>query len=408
MRVVYLNPSGSMGGAEVALLNIFASIKDVEPDWKLELIISEDGVVAAKARELGVSTSILRFPGSLARIGDAGAGGPAGSEVSRPALLWRLAWATPGVVIYIARLRSLLRRLAPEVIHTNGFKMHVLGALAKPSTVPLIWHIHDYVSMRPFMAHLMKFFRQRCSLVLANSKSVELDIKAVCGDEMPVQTFYNGVDTAVFSPAGPTLNLDSLSGLPPAGPDVVRIGMLATLARWKGHETFLRAISQLPAELPWRAYVIGGALYQTNGAQSSTAELRAMAEQLGISSRVGFTDFVAEPASAMRSLDIVVHASTQPEPFGLVIVEGMACGRAVIASQAGGAAEIIEAEVNALPHTPGDAAGLAKRITELVTNRELRTRLGAAGRATAELHFNRTRLAKELIPIYRTVTATAT
>jgi hypothetical protein len=234
MRVVYLNPSGRMGGAEAALLNILASIREVEPDWKLDLILSEEGVVAAQARALGVSITVLPFPRSLARIGDASTGGPAGSEGSQLALLWRLACATPGIAIYTARLWNLLRTLAPEVIHTNGFKMHILGALAKPSGVPLIWHIHDYVSMRPFMAHLVKMLRKRCSLVLANSNSVGLDIKSVCGDDVPVQTFYNGVDTAVFSPEGPTLDLDSLSGLPPPGHAVVRVGLLGTLARWKG------------------------------------------------------------------------------------------------------------------------------------------------------------------------------
>src|SRR5207247_439443 len=64
--------------------------------------------------------------------------------------------------------------------------------------------------------------------------------------------------------------------------------------------------------------------------------------------RVGFTGFLDDPASAMRALDIVVHASTQPEPFGLVIAEGMACGRAVIASRSGGSVEFIESGTNAL------------------------------------------------------------
>ena len=108
----------------------------------------------------------------------------------------------------------------------------------------------------------------------------------------------------------------------------------------------------------------------------------------------------------MRALDILVHASTEPEPFGLVIAEGMACGRAVIASQAGGAAELFETDVNALSHTPGDAALLAQRIALLAGDRSLRARLGAAARATAEQRFNRTRLATELIPLYRAVTAT--
>src|SRR3989442_10389239 len=278
--------------------------------------------------------------------------------------------------------------------------MHLLGAVAKPRDVPLIWHIHDYVHSRPFMASLMKLFRRRCSIAFANSNSVEQDTRTTVGEELPVKTLYNGIDTTVFCPDGPSLDLDSLSGLSPAGHNTLRIGLLATLARWKGQETFLRAISLLPRELDWRGYVIGGALYQTNGSQYSMAELRALAKELGISDRVGFTDFVDQPAAAMRSLDIVVHASTAPEPFGLVIAEAMACGRAVIASEAGGAAEIIDPELNALLHSPGDTTRLCERITSLGANRELRQRLGLAGRATVQERFNRERLVTDLAPIY--------
>src|SRR5205823_8352220 len=115
---------------------------------------------------------------------------------------------------------------------------------------------------------------------------------------------------------------------------------------------------------------------------------------------VGFTDFVAEPAAAMRALDIVCSSDLEPEPFGLVIAEGMACGRALIASAAGGATEIIDPEVNALSHSPGDAARLAEQIVSLASNVELRQRLGQAGRATVQERFNRERLVKELAPIY--------
>jgi glycosyltransferase involved in cell wall biosynthesis len=392
-----------MGGAEVALLNVLAGIREAEPEWKLDLIVSADGPLAAKARALGVGTSVLPFPRSLARIGDASAGGPAGEQIGRLRLLGRLLFASAGIASYVAKLRKAMRRLEPAVIHTNGFKMHMLGALAKPAEVPLIWHIHDYVSSRPFMARLIKLLHKRCSIVLANSNSVKRDIEAVCGNTVPVQTIYNGVDTAVFSPEGPCLDLDQLSGLPPYGHSVVRVGMLATLARWKGHEVFLRAISLVPPDLPIRAYIIGGALYQTDGSQFSTQELKALAQQLDISNRVGFTGFVEQPASAMRSLDVVVHASTEPEPFGLVIVEGMACGRAVIASESGGAAELFDTGINALAHPPGDAKRLAEQLASLATNSELRRRLGVAGRATVEQRFNRARLAKELVPIYRKV-----
>jgi glycosyltransferase involved in cell wall biosynthesis len=251
--------------------------------------------------------------------------------------------------------------------------------------------------------------------VLVNSNSVKRDVEDVCGTTVPIQTLYNAVDTTVFSSQGATLDLDELCGLPPPAKPVVRVGLLATFARWKGHEVFLRAVSLIPTSIPLRAYIIGDALYQTDGSQYSLAELQALVLQLGTSDRVGFAGFVAEPAAALRSLDVVVHASTQPEPFGMVIIEGMACGRAVIASEAGGAVELIrttiqtdrqanlETEINALGHSPGDAAQLAERIIQLATDPALRARLGAAGRATVEQHFNSDRLGKELGTIYQSV-----
>jgi glycosyltransferase involved in cell wall biosynthesis len=129
-------------------------------------------------------------------------------------------------------------------------------------------------------------------------------------------------------------------------------------------------------------------------------ELRARAEELGISTKVGFTGFVTEPESAIRALDVVVHASTEPEPFGLVIAEAMACGRSVIVSDAGGAVEIVAGGVNAVVHPPGDADALADRIAEVVADLAFRKRLGEAGRATAVERFARTRLAAALAPVY--------
>jgi glycosyltransferase involved in cell wall biosynthesis len=386
---------------------MMASIREAEPDWKLHLIVAEDGVVAERARALGVSTSVLPFPASLARLGDASAGGPAGNIKGRLRLVGQLLFASLAVALYVARLRRLLGRLDPELIHTNGFKMHLLGAMAKGRMVPLIWHFHDYLQARPFMSRLIKLFRRRCSIDLANSNSVKLDVTSVCGDSMPIHTIYNGVDTTVFSPVGGTVDLDLLSGLPAPHRDSLRVGMVGTFARWKGHETFLRAISLLKPDLHVRGYVVGDALYQTDGSQYSIEELKAISNRLGVSGQVGFTGFVDNPAMAIRSLDILVHASTEPEPFGLVIVEGMACGRAVIMSEAGGAAELVEPGINALGHPPGNANRLAEQITALVANADLRRCLGVAGRATVERRFSRSRFATELLPIYRLAVASS-
>jgi glycosyltransferase involved in cell wall biosynthesis len=124
---------------------------------------------------------------------------------------------------------------------------------------------------------------------------------------------------------------------------------------------------------------------------------------LGIADRVGFTGFADDAASAIRALDVVVHASTQPEPFGLVIAEAMACGHAVVASAAGGAGEIVTPGHDALAVQPGDVEGLADAIRQLALDPVLRDRLGRAGRETAVRRFDRARLAAEIAPLYRSL-----
>lgn len=407
MRIVYLNPSGQLGGGEKCLLDILASVRAAKPDWQLRLIVAEEGPLVSKAVALGVPTTVLPFPPALARLGDAGAGGPAGRQVSRPALLRHLLSAGSPIAKYVGGLRRALHDLAPDVVHSNGFKMHILGVWSRPRQIPIIWHVHDYVHSRPLMARLLRRYAGRCAAVVANSQSVADDVQAICGNRLPVYPISNATDLEYFSSTGPRLDLDAVAGLPPAEPGTVKVGLLATMARWKGHLIFLRALSLLPPGLPVRGYVIGGALYQTSGSQYALEELRRAAVELGISHQVGFTGFVEEPAAAMRALDIVVHASTQPEPFGLVIIEAMACRRAVIASQAGGAAEIITDGVDALGHPPGDAVVLAERIRQLATDAGLRAKLGEAGRATVERRFDRARLATDLIPIYRKVVSSS-
>ena len=187
----------------------------------------------------------------------------------------------------------------------------------------------------------------------------------------------------------------------------MRVGLVATFGRWKGHEVFLRALARLPRTLPFRAYVIGGALYETDRSQVRLDELASLTSTLGIADRVGFTGFSDDAASAMRGLDIVVHASSAPEPFGMVIAEAMACGRAVVASLAGGAAEIVQEGVDALGHPPGDVDALARSVQTLIEDSGLRTRLGRAARTAAETRFDRARLARQLAPLYTRVARAA-
>jgi glycosyltransferase involved in cell wall biosynthesis len=395
VRILYLSPTGQLGGAESILVDMLASLRRAAPSWPLHLLAASEGPLLERVRALGVTAEVLPFPPSIARLGEHGAAA-FGSAIRFGA---QVALASPALVRYLAALGRAIEHFNPAVVHTNGLKMHLLAARAAHGRA-LVWHLHDYLGSRPTTTRLLRSEHGRASAIVANSESVARDVASALGNGTRVVTIRNGVDLARFSRGGARANLDAMAGLPAAPPHTVRVGLVATLARWKGHGTFLDAIAMLPADRPVRAFIVGDAVYHTEGSQYSLEELRARARALGIANRVGFTGFVYTPEASFRALDVVVHASTAPEPFGLVIAEAMACGCAVIVANAGGAAEIVTPGVDALVHVPGDAADLSRQIATLAGDPELRARIGRAARATAERSFDRTRLATELIPVY--------
>ena len=404
MRVMYLSASAELGGAERSLLDVLASLRQAQPSWSLHLLTATDGPLVARAAALGVATTMVPFGGALLRLGEFRSGIGGGGYVAFAATL---AMAGLPAAMYLARLRRAIRACGPDIVHTNSLKMHVFGAWARPLGAAVVWHLHDYLARRPVSARLLRAATWRVAAVLANSESVAEDARASLGARVPVMTVHNAVDLERFTGSGHQVDLDALAGLLPAPIGMVRVGLVGTFGRWKGHTTFLDAVARLPPDLPVRAYIIGGALYQTAGSQYSLDDLRRYAAERGLGDRVGFTGFVAHPEEALRALDIVVHASTSPEPFGLVIAEAMACGRAVIASDAGGAREIFTPGVDALVHAPGSVDGLAARIVELARDPQARLRMGRAGRQTAERRFDRARLASDLVPVYQQAAAHA-
>ena len=393
--MAYLTTSAGLGGAETSLLTLLSALRRREPSWQLTVIAPADGPLLERARAVGVETAVLPFPAAIASQGEPRM---APSGAARARVVMRLLTALGALPGYLWRLRGELRARRPTVVHTMGIKAHIAAALALPADARLVWHLHEYISPRAATARLLRALAGRPAAIVANSDSVVQDASRVLPGR-PLRRIYNAVDLRAFTPEGPALDLAALSGLPP---DVgsVRIGLVATFGRWKGHEVFLRAIARLHGTMPVRAYVIGGSLYETEGSQRSLAELERMARDLGIAGCVGFTGYVADVPGTLRALDIVVHASTSPEPFGMVIAEAMAAGRAVVAVADGGSRELFEEGIDALGHRIGDTSDLADRLARLVQDGALRASLGAAARASAERRFPASRMAEEFRAVY--------
>jgi glycosyltransferase involved in cell wall biosynthesis len=253
------------------------------------------------------------------------------------------------------------------------------------------------------MSRLLAMLARNVDGAITNSHALANDVRSLL-PLIPIETIYNGINTGFFYPAQVSgASLDRLGKLSLATCPVLRIGLVATYARWKGQDIFLEAAARLLRDRPGqsvRFYIVGGPIYQTLGSQFSEMELRSLAGRLGIADHVGFIPFQDQVADIYRALDVVVHASTRPEPFGLTIVEAMACGKPVIVSQAGGAVELFTPGHDAIGVSPGDPAALAAAMQRLIDDPETRRQLGSSARQTAVSRFNQDRLGPQVLAFY--------
>ncbi|MBI1347024.1 glycosyltransferase [bacterium] len=401
-RLVFANPIGGLGGAELFLLEILSQVRALCPDWDLHLIAGADGPLLDRATELKVTVHKDFLPRRLAGLGDSAVHAPGQTEWQR---LWRLGIRAAGGlgdgIQYVRRLQRRLQELQPDLIHSNGLKMHGLTDLSCPSDCRLVWFLHDYLGSRALMRRALPWVSRRVSRLVANSQSVADDASKVL-PRLPIDVVHCGIDLGRFSPAvGQPEQLDALASLAVTRSNTIRIGLVATYARWKGHDTFLKAAAAVHAQFPEvRFYVIGGPIYASAGSQYSQDELQGLIHELGLDGVAGLVPFLSETPWAYRSLDVFVHASQQPEPFGRTILEAMACGKPVIAAEAGGAAEIFVPEVSGIGIQPGSVEDLTKALCRIVADGTLRERLSREARLRAG-QFSEASMGSKLTTIYR-------
>jgi glycosyltransferase involved in cell wall biosynthesis len=176
---------------------------------------------------------------------------------------------------------------------------------------------------------------------------------------------YNGIDTRDF----PIVDEDKHGN----GGRLLYVGRLDER---KGVDTAIRALAHLPAST---SLDVDGP-----GNDDQRRGLEALAAELGVTERLRFaTSARSELAARYRAADILVFPSKWEEPFGLVPIEAMACGTAVVATRRGGSAEFLRDGENCLAFPAGDPVALARAVTRLTTDEGLRRRLTQGGARTA-------------------------
>ncbi|KAA1183348.1 glycosyltransferase family 4 protein [Paenibacillus sp. B2(2019)] len=372
LRVAYIDHTAKWSGGEVALFNILTHIgEQIDP----LVILAEDGALAERLREKGMDVRIIPLDESIRSRGRNAV------NLGAPAAAFKL-------LAYGRKLAPLLKAEKVDCVHTNSLKSALYGAIAaKIAGVPLIWHIRDHIGapyLKPIVAKGIRLLsRLLPNGVIANSHST---LNAL---ELPRSKKTLVVYSAFAKAIGNGIGMRDQKDF-----NVLLVGRLA---HWKGQHIVLEAAKSFKNEPRVKFWLAGDALF---GEEAYKQELlqKINNDELTNVSMLGHVDDIQ---GLMNTADLLIHTSVTPEPFGQVIVEGMAAGLPVIASNEGGPVEIVVQGETGLLIEPGDAAILADSIKWMLDHPEERRRMADNGMKRVKEHFVIENTVKDIVDYYK-------
>jgi len=339
-------------GADVIVWNVYKT-RDYRPAWVKG---ARRSTLARQLRQTGLGTAIYHALGF-------------------GVMLMRRVWPRARA------LRRVIVQRKIDLVHTNIRVGHDREGIiaAKLAGVPCVCHIRHFEKLNCFdkkLAGLADAFLYISEAV--RQSHLESGVSRSKG-----HVVYNGLDIAAFTKAlNPSLGRRSF-GL---RRNDLAVGIVGRLEHWKGHRIFLQAMAQVRSLVPnAKGIIIGDPVPHEPHYRD---KLLALRDELGLSNHVIFGGFRSDLPIVMSALDVLVLASTSPEPFGRVLIEAMAAGKPVVATDAGAAREIIEDGVQGLLVPSGDAQALARAIVYILTQPDLARAMGLSGRAKVQERFS--------------------
>ena len=307
-----------------------------------------------------------------------------------PVRVWRSHGALDPLLVWKARRD--IASAAADLVHAHGLKADVVSALAwlgRPRRVMAT--VHGWLSRtrtERFYERLDGWALRRMGRVVAHSRDYYARVLNCGVPEERARLIPSGVDADDLPAAG--TDMREAWHVPR---DAILVGLVGRLSREKGHDVFLEAAALASDEDTGLRYVVVG-----DGELRESLERRT--RELGLADRVRFAGFVENMRDVYHALDVLVSAS-RLEAMPRVVLEGMATGKPIVATDVGGTSDLIEDGVTGFLVPAENAAAMADRLLGLARGLEMRERFGRAAQAAARRDFSLDARADRLAEIYR-------
>ncbi|HSS98866.1 MAG TPA: glycosyltransferase family 4 protein [Terriglobales bacterium] len=387
-RVLFVDHTAAISGGEIALVNLVHHLDSRKV--KAIVVLGSDGPLLDRLGST-VEAHILPLSSSIA-------------TQKKDSLGFRSLLRIKDILMlgkYILLLARFIREHDIEIVHTNSLKADIIGGIAGRMTMRrVVWHVRDRIEDDYLPGSVVRVFRFLSHIiphyVIANSAATLRTL------HLPATALATSIPSGVELSGKVVIVHDGTAAVEPSSTlrneSVVRIGLIGRISPWKGQHIFIQAAELVRKRFPQARFVIiGAALF---GEKQYEEEVRQLPRQLGIEQVVEFAGFCKDINLALRNLDLVVHASTKGEPFGQVIIEGMAAGKPVVATNGGGVPEIVEDGKTGLLVPMGDAPAMAEAICQILEAPERAREMGRQGCKRVAERFTMDQTARRVEAVY--------
>jgi len=385
-RILYIesNTDGTVGGSYFSLLYLVQGLDKSRFDpW---VVFFQDNVLVPEFRKVTPHVYVLSN-----RL-------RAGRRRTRVARHLQLLWHD--LVVKYLQMRELIRDLRPDLVHLNNAYSNIDGwtLACRMGGVKII--SHDRGTDFPCSLRT-RFFARFLNAIISVSDSFRDRVVSQRIGARRARRVYNGLDldtVLAASPLAAVARVREELRLNGAGPV---IGIVGNIDRWKGQMIVLQAVRRVKEAFPAVRCLVVGAVCK--GAEEYREQLAAYTRDNGLIGQIVFTGYRRDVPALLGAMDILVHASVTPEPFGRVLLEGMALAKPIVGTDGGGVPEIVNHRETGLLVPMGDSEALAEALLFYLANPELARRIGEQGRQRLCERFSVERMVRETEAIYRDV-----